>query len=513
MIGVLKALVVVLAIGWVGFWLARSTALRFMREEDFVRRRNLWLGLTAVAFISPNFWVYAFVAVPLLFTAAKRDPNPLALAMVMLHLIPSTIVTPSFGFRFLDFNSFRLLVLAILIPAMLRAPAPGPRGAAFTWAAIGVVGYHMLLLGLYMPYEAVTNTVRRLFDYSVDGVVVFFAVYRLMHSPRVLREALFCLCLGAVVVAAIGVFEWARTWLLYLELTARWGIADWMAFLLRGGALRAQAATGHSMTLSYFTAFAFAIWLALAKSVPDKKIKWLATAVLIAGCYASIARAGWMMLALAYTVYLVLGPQKPADYGKQIGLIAVAVGAVLVSPMGEKFINLLPFIGNADGGNIDYRERLAELSWVLVWRNPWFGDPFVLRHMESLRQGQGIIDLVNVYASTALFSGFVGLFLLLMPYLIALGCALTVVLGKKRRDPLLHAMAAALAAAMLGTLLFISVGILAPTMIFLFWGGAAAAIRLSRFTPEDPAMANATRPNPTKRPNVSRAAWGTHATR
>jgi hypothetical protein len=513
MINSLKALMVVLAIGAIVFWIAKPLALRFMTEHDYQRRRNLWLSLTAVAFVVPSFWLFFGIALPVLFVAAKRDKNPLALALLLLHLIPPAMMTiPSIGVRLLDLNSIRLLTLAILIPALLNAPRQAPASAAFKAAAACMLGYNLLMLALYLPYEAPTNTVRRLLEYGLDSIIIFFAFYRLLPTPREMREALMCLCLGTAIVAVIGVFEWLRWWLLYVTLTDYWGVADWMAFLTRGDALRAQASTGHSMTLGFITATAFALWLGFATSIADNKRKWLATAVLLAGCYASLSRAGWVMVAAAYAVYVLVGPTRPSALFKQLGLVALAAGAILLSPWGAKFINLLPFVGNTDTGNIDYRERLADLSWMLIWRNPLFGDPFVMLHMEALRQGQGIIDLVNVYASIALFTGFVGLFLFLTPNLIALLSLVRVAFGSHRKDPGLHAMSAALAAAMVATMVLFAVGSLGPSLTFLYWGFAAAALRLASFQPARHKLHEraAVRPDAAPAQNP-RAAWGRHA--
>jgi O-antigen ligase len=48
---------------------------------------------------------------------------------------------------------------------------------------------------------------------------------------------------------------------------------------------------------------------------------------------------------------------------------------------------------------------------IVIQRNPWFGSINYLDtpEMESMRQGQNIIDIVNTYISVALEKGFVGL--------------------------------------------------------------------------------------------------------
>jgi hypothetical protein len=526
MIGSLKALVVVWCIGWAVLWIAKPIALRFMAEEDYRRRRGLWLGLTAVAFVVPGFWSYALIAAPVLYWAGTRDRNPAALVLLLLHVIPPVLVaTPNLGVKLLDFNNFRLLALLVLLPALLRAPPGPPASGAFKLALTGVLGYNLLALVLYVPYEAPTNTIRRLMEYGVDNVLLFYAFYRLLPNAKAMREALVCLCLGTAIVAAVGLFENLRYWLLYVQLTTYWGVADWMAFLMRGSSLRAQASTGHSMTLGFITAVAFGLWLALAPSVPDKKLRWLATAVLLAGSYASLSRASWIMAALAYLVFLLLGPTRLAQMGKQLGVLVLVGAAVLVTPYGEKVINLLPFIGNTDTGNIDYRDRLAELSWTLIWRNPVFGDPFVMRHMESLRQGQGIIDLVNVYASIALFTGLVGLFLFLLPYLTGLLGVVKVAFTRGKSDPSLHALVAGLAAAMAGTMTLLAVGSFGGSVAFMYWALAGMAVRASAFWPQRAAQphsgvptapvrgATPTPPTPPRAAAGATHGWGPHAAR
>ena len=49
-----------------------------MEEEDFRRRRNLWLAMTALAFLSSNFKVFMLIAAGLLLLFARKDRNPFA---------------------------------------------------------------------------------------------------------------------------------------------------------------------------------------------------------------------------------------------------------------------------------------------------------------------------------------------------------------------------------------------------------------------------------------------------
>ena len=97
------------------------------------------------------------------------------------------------------------------------------------------------------------------------------------------------------------------------------------------------------------------------------------------------------------------------------------MGLVIVTPLisvipgGDRVINLLPFIGNVETGNIDYREKLLENSITVIGRNPLFGsvDYLSTREMQEMLQGEGIIDLVNTYIQIGLRHGLVGLGLFL----------------------------------------------------------------------------------------------------
>ena len=136
-----------------------------------------------------------------------------------------------------------------------------------------------------------------------------------------------------------------------------------------------------------------------------------------------------------------------------MGLICAAV---LATPYGEKVVDILPFVGTHDEGSIAYREQIAETSWQIIKLNPLFGSFNYMQYMESLRQGEGIIDIVNTYAGVALTYGLVGAVLYVGFYLsIAWGCFKAI-----RRvspiDPDLSLVGTSLLACLFGTLLMIA---------------------------------------------------------
>ncbi len=133
--------------------------------------------------------------------------------------------------------------------------------------------------------------------------------------------------------------------------------------------------------------------------------------MLFAGLGASLARGPWVGAALLFILFYLMGERPVSRLTRLavIGMVALSVASLI--PGGEKFTNLIPYLGDSGHGTISYRERLLENSLVVIGRNPWLGsiDFRETPEMESMRQGQGIIDIVNTYLGIALKSGYVGL--------------------------------------------------------------------------------------------------------
>ena len=118
----MKELIVILAIAGLTFRLAKPTALRFSAGADFLRRRNVWFALTVIAFLSPNFWVFAFFAVPIYIWTGRKDSNPIAAYLLLMHVVPPVSVDlPAIGVsQLFSLDNYRLLSFCILIPIALR---------------------------------------------------------------------------------------------------------------------------------------------------------------------------------------------------------------------------------------------------------------------------------------------------------------------------------------------------------------------------------------------------------
>ena len=82
-----KAFIVVIVITAIVFMLAKRVFMKYMTAEDYARRRNVWLAITAAAFLLPNFWLFILVTAVIVAIAAAKEPNPAALYLFLLLIV------------------------------------------------------------------------------------------------------------------------------------------------------------------------------------------------------------------------------------------------------------------------------------------------------------------------------------------------------------------------------------------------------------------------------------------
>jgi O-antigen ligase len=222
--------------------------------------------------------------------------------------------------------------------------------------------------------------------------------------------------------------------------------------------LRAQVSLGHAIPLGYVLAMAVGCWMYL-RSLQASKASPFVFGLLSVGIYVSYSRAPWLVAVLVPFLFLALGSRNAGNFAKGVLVFVAIVGAVLLSPVGSSILANLPFIGTADQETVTYRQQLAETSWRLIQQNPWFGNPFVMLQMEELRQGQGIIDLVNAYATVALFYGLVGLALFVGAFTVGIAKAYRALrVARASYDDDATRLGASLIACMVGTLVIMAAG-------------------------------------------------------
>jgi O-antigen ligase len=425
----LKEFVIVFLIAVTVFRVVKPIALRFMDASDLVRRRNTWLVLTAAAFFAPSFWAFALVAIPLTLWAGRKDTNPCAVYILLLAVIPPVEAPlPMIGMPYLlMMNIYLLLSFCVVAPFALRSyrMKRGQHRRVLHFTDYCLLAYGFLTAVLYVHalrpdgglYPAsMTDGLRRGLVFFFDVFVPYFAVSRAGEDRRKLTDMIATYCLSCGVLAAIGIFETSRQWLLYAEVPARLGVPGPGAqYLIRGESLRAMASTGHAMALAYMLVPAYGLWLYL-QDLLDSKLWRVGGVILIwGGLFAAYTRGAWIGAVLAYFVFAALQPESFSKLFKAIGAALVFGTLIYISPLGDKIVSVMPWLGGTvDNFNFIYRQRLWDRSWQIIQDSPFFGDQDAMLKMLDLRQGEGIIDMVNTYVGILLDNGFVGLALFLL---------------------------------------------------------------------------------------------------
>lgn len=422
----LKTLIVILVLSTAVFAFAHRPACAVMGTGNFIKKRNLWYALTLAGFLAHNFWIYTFIAILLLIYNNLRETNPPALFFFILFTLPNaTLPISGMGLInvFFYLSHTRILELFILLPAffvLIRRKGTLSFGRTGPDKLLAV--YILLTVALYLRGTTVTDTLRQAFYLFIDVFLPYYVLSRWLKDIQAFRDTLLSLVVVTMVIALIAVFEGFKHWLLYNALLDVLKMEGMSSYVGREGSLRAVATAGHPIALGYLLTIGIGLYLYLQPLIRNKLIRWLGLALLTAGLIASLSRGPWVGALMLIVVFIATGRNA---IPRLMGLAMVAVlslSLVAALPGGEKVVNLLPFIGTTDAGTIEYRKNLIDTSMIVIQRNPWFGSVDYLNtpEMESLRQGEGIIDIVNNYLQIALETGVVGLGLFVCFFILTL---------------------------------------------------------------------------------------------
>ena len=442
----LRAFVAILVVAIPVLWLAKAPlCASVLDRREYDTLRLAWICTTAIVFLSGNFWIYAVLAGVALAVFGKRAENPLLVYCVVLFAAPPFLkLIPGVGGieHIIGLDHYRLLSLAVLLPAVLRrrveaAPAPvqdGPaQGARDSRRKVaresrwGTTDRFMLAFLAWLSLvrianDSVTGDIRAIFYLMTDYWLPYYAASRLLTSVRHIQQAIAAFCLAALILGCLALFESERLWLLYTSLATPFDMPDTI-YLVRGGAggntLRAQVSLGQPIPLGYVLALAIVLFSGIAAHVPFLSVRAAFYGAFSTGLVVSLSRGPWSGAAFGLLSMLAVGRGASKRVLKFSLWGSAALALFLLTPWADGVIAYLPFVGTVETGNIDYRNRLIDVSLELLGRNLLFGNFFFMTDplLEPMRQGEGIIDMVNTYLQIALpyggigFGLFVGVFL------------------------------------------------------------------------------------------------------
>jgi O-antigen ligase len=488
----IRALIVILVLATVVFFFAKKPATEMaIAPDDFLRRRNVWICITLAGFLSQNYWVFAIIVSLLVYNAAKKETNRVAMFFFLVLALPQIKVEiPGFaGIRyFFSVDYVRILTAFILIPVCIEARRQAlDSGAKSYWTDKILAAYIVLNLLLQAQHDIATNVVRTVVNWCIDVVVPYYAISRSIKDVKGLRDVVMSYTVAAMLASLIGVFEFVRHWILYSSAGEALGVLWDPGYLSRGEFLRASGTSGQSIVLGYVIAIAIGFFLALRRSVPSGTQYAAGTALLLAGVVSPLSRGPWVGLVVMLFVFTILSDKPLRQFSRYLVIVMPVIVVLMFTDYGQRVIDYLPFVGSVDVENVTYRQNLFDTSFQIILDNPVFGSADYLLHMEELRQGQGIIDLVNSFLIVGLNTGFVGLGLYVLFFLLALAAAYKRMKSESVVSEA-HVLGQALLAVVVGALVIIATVSPINHVPLLLWSVAAMCVAFGRFDKQTAAI-------------------------
>ncbi|MBY0579683.1 MAG: O-antigen ligase family protein [Burkholderiales bacterium] len=412
----LIALSIIAAISILIFMVVKPAFAGLLPDDEFNRRRNLWLAITFIVFLSHNFWLYILLSAIAIHLTRLRECNAVALYFSLLFVMPPVWdKVPGLGFmdHLFVMNPTRLLEFAILLPTFLAISKQDdklPFGRSPTEKLL--MAYILLTLILQIRNRTLTDALREGFYAFIDVFLPYYVISRSLRDIDQFKKACSAFVLAVLLLSGAAIYEYASHQLLYSSIGESLGAKiDMSNYLMRGDSLRALATTGQPIPLGFVVMVGIGLYLFLQRYISNRFMRNLSLMLLACGSFAALSRGPWIGTAFLLIVFTSMGPNAKRNLTKLAAGCMTGVILALTLPGGEKIIDLLPFVGHVDSENVAYRERLFVNALSVIKQNPLMGSVNFLDtpEMQSMIQGQGIIDIVNSYLGIALEYGLIGL--------------------------------------------------------------------------------------------------------
>lgn len=395
-----------------------------------IRIAVLWAGSAAAIFLIPNKGIAFAVIGGLLVAAAPFQPaERTRFFLATFFAIPQDYTTtiPFPGLNHLVFLDMGLLsALLVLTPAAAgMIGKPPPKGLRLLDAL--VLLYVLVNGALSLRDVSFTSAIRQAVILYFTIWLPYFCITRTHRTREDLERTLIVFLQGLAMLAAIGLISTLKRWNYY---GAHFGALSAKFFFdIRNGFLRILGTLYwplYGLLMGY--AVPLVLYLATRKRVAAP-VAWGMAAVFALCCFATGTRGAWIGAAVAVAGYVFLNfANSPL---RVLALVAGCGGAVYGAFMlASGDLEIKDYTGN-----FEYRARLMQVGVRQVMEAPLLGVPNVteLPQFQPLRQGEGIIDIVNLYLLITLYTGFVGLCAFLAPVLAAVGKGLKALAVTDRR--------------------------------------------------------------------------------
>lgn len=381
---------------------------QLMPRADVRKYFTWWAILASVYFLSPNPLVFSILAVVFLLLIAKRFDRLEAGAFFLILLPPGLFLfgdLPAINYL-LRINFAFLVAMILLTPIALKYASKVPlKGLNSVDVAMMIV--LLFILALIWRSTTFTDALRGTFVNGIKILGIYYAFSRGIQNREHLTRVLSAFIAAAVLAGSIGIVASVINWDFFATQDSRL-FDTFIRYKARAGRLRVAGVFGGAYPDFGTTLMIALIAAAFAIAKIEKAMLRVAIVVgFIAAWFVTGSRGPIIALVASMPVFFLTRP-SPMKSFFLLGL-AGGIGLLLFSltPPGKEFLAYLPFIGTAGVGEVTYRQRLIDASWEVIKRWPLFGNPDFADTpwMQEMRQGEGIIDVVNDYLRQAMTYG------------------------------------------------------------------------------------------------------------
>lgn len=406
---------------------------KVLKEPLIIQWAGIWIALTFIEFFVGNT---AILLLSIMFACIYfSPPNPalrVAYFFALYPAVPDTItwlVPGPPGVNYLFFGTAPMFAqLGLFGPMLLllidgKGPDRRKLFYSLTASPIERWAWYYFLFSVILSIvrmSSVSVAMRECFSHF-SWMFPFFVIARSIRNFDDFKMIMKGVLYGACVVACLGIFERMRNWNPFFSLPRSLHIeAGYLVPLMRGGYLRVQSSLTQAIVFGYYMAMAIGVAWFCYCNVHKSKIYLLGTVGIVALASAfSISKSSWLAGIVMIVGMLIFQIKKSniRNFIILVLLIGGMAGYIELTTINKgETVDSGGAVASDFDASVNYRKRLVEAGLITIQDNILFGSPKALENpaMQSMRQGQGIIDLVNVYISIALFKGVVGLFLFVM---------------------------------------------------------------------------------------------------
>ncbi|WP_425410238.1 O-antigen ligase family protein [Hyphococcus sp.] len=480
-----KAFIAVFIVSTVALFFLRQGFAPLIGQKRATHWSATWLIMTSLAFLLTNYWMFIIVAGIAAFGLSRAEPVRPAIYILLLSFVPTLgEAIPGFAGinKFIEVNPQLAILFVVLLPLMFSGAAMKKLNKVGVKADLFFLLFLILQIILSVRAPSFTHMLRTALHEFLLIAPIYYVMSRYPKSFSDMRILSAALVFPAIVLSAVSIPEFLRNWHFYNSVSTNWFGAMPFGYTMREGYLRASTSVFNPIVWGYIAMCGLGIGIAVLNDKISNFYKYAGIALLGVGLIVSLSRGPWIGAVVVLGVYVLLSPNV-VTRSMQAAVGGVAALAIsLMTPFGKDIISLIPFVGGERDATVTYRQKLLENAWQVILEHPFIGSADFMAHsaLQSLRQGQGIIDIVNTYLQIGLKSGLTGLILFLGFFLCVLSSLLKVHKRAKKADPVMANYCRAYIATICGVLLTIFTTSSVGQIPYLYWSLGGLGIALAR---------------------------------